>query len=274
MRRVVFGLPMLVVTLGCVPAFAVDGVVLINQSGVLAGNITPGDTPGFPVTISQPGSYRLSGNLTVPDVNTTAILVTAENVSLDLNGFSVTGPNTCTFGTGCPFASGEGVMAGNFGVAGPRNVRVFNGTVRGMGANGIILTGVGSAVEKVVAMGNREVGIEVEAGSVVDSVASFNEFGIFAKTARGCITENNTQTGIEVFANGVASGNSANNNSISGITLAVGGTATGNTANHNSDGIVANCPSTVVGNTATGNQVNIEPIVITASLCTLANNSQ
>jgi len=56
-----------------VPAYAVDGVVLINQSVALSGNVTPGDTPGFPVTISAPGSYRLSSNLIVPDGNTTAI---------------------------------------------------------------------------------------------------------------------------------------------------------------------------------------------------------
>src|SRR5579871_4839018 len=62
--------------------FAVDGVVLIDQSHALAGNITPGDAPGFPVTISQSGSYRLSGNLIVPDANTTAILITADFVTL------------------------------------------------------------------------------------------------------------------------------------------------------------------------------------------------
>ena len=37
-------------------ALAVDGVVLINQSTVVAAG-------GFPYIISQPGSYKLSGNL-------------------------------------------------------------------------------------------------------------------------------------------------------------------------------------------------------------------
>ncbi len=56
-------------------ARAVDGVILIDQSKAMAGNITPGDAPGFPVTISQPGSYRLSSNLDVSKFgpNTTAI---------------------------------------------------------------------------------------------------------------------------------------------------------------------------------------------------------
>ena len=51
----------------------------------MAGNVTPGDTPGFPVTISKAGSYRLSGNLTVPNKDTTAILIVADDVTLDLN---------------------------------------------------------------------------------------------------------------------------------------------------------------------------------------------
>jgi hypothetical protein len=41
-----------------------DGVVLINQSDALQGYITSRDAPGFPVTISDPGSYRLTSNLT------------------------------------------------------------------------------------------------------------------------------------------------------------------------------------------------------------------
>src|SRR5437867_11366604 len=75
--------------------YAVDGVVLIDQSRALAGNITPGDAPGFPVTISRTGSYALSGNLTVPNANTTAIVVNADDVAIDLNGFSIIGPVVC-----------------------------------------------------------------------------------------------------------------------------------------------------------------------------------
>lgn len=61
----------------------------------LNGNVTPGDSAGFPVTISLPGSYRLSGNLTVPDADTDAILITADNITLDLNGFTIAGPTIC-----------------------------------------------------------------------------------------------------------------------------------------------------------------------------------
>lgn len=69
-------------------AFAVDGVILIDQNKALAGSVTPGDAAGFPVTISQPGSYRLSGNLTVPG-GTDGIVIGTSGVTLDLNGFSI-----------------------------------------------------------------------------------------------------------------------------------------------------------------------------------------
>lgn len=69
-------------------AFAVDGVTLIGQANLNAGG-------GF-YTITQPGSYRLSGNIDAPGtvcdqivsgVLSCAILVKASNVTLDLNGF-------------------------------------------------------------------------------------------------------------------------------------------------------------------------------------------
>lgn len=93
LRRQTRVLPV-VIAISC-KLYGVDGVVLINQANALAGNVTPGDTAGFPVTISQPGSYRLSGNLTVPDANTNAIEIASNNVSIDLNGFSIIGPTVC-----------------------------------------------------------------------------------------------------------------------------------------------------------------------------------
>ena len=64
------------------------GVVLINQAQAIAGGVTSCDTPGFPVTICTSGSYRLSGNLSVPS-GTEGIGITASNVTLDLNGFTI-----------------------------------------------------------------------------------------------------------------------------------------------------------------------------------------
>src|SRR5262249_12265102 len=139
-----------------------------------------GDTPGFPVTISQPGSYRLSGNLVVPDQQTTAVVVTADNVTLDLNGFSIVGPNVCTPSpTTCTYrGAGVGVLAANdFSGPSPANVRVKNGTVRGMGGHGVRLLGYETAVENVHAVMNGGPGIVATQGSVVNSVVRLSGGG-------------------------------------------------------------------------------------------------
>src|SRR5271166_4246030 len=96
------------------PAFAIDGQILINQSTVMAAG-------GFPYTITQPGSYKLSGNLTAPlDVN--AILISSSNVSLDLNGFTIS----------CPFdvPGGSVFCVSDFtGPATYRKIAIRNGAI-------------------------------------------------------------------------------------------------------------------------------------------------
>src|SRR5688572_18671652 len=67
---------------------AADGEVLIDQAAVNAGGITPADSPGFPVTISRRGKYKLSGNLAVP-TGVDGLQVTSEDVTIDFNGFTM-----------------------------------------------------------------------------------------------------------------------------------------------------------------------------------------
>lgn len=74
-------LTLLTMALAPICAFAIDGVTLINQSTVMAAG-------GFPYVISQPGSYKLSGNLIVP-FGLNGIVVSAANVNIDLNGFNI-----------------------------------------------------------------------------------------------------------------------------------------------------------------------------------------
>ncbi len=78
---------LLTALLGLTPAFAVDGQILINQASVMAAG-------GFPFGIGQAGSYKLSGNLTVPaDAN--GIVIRTSGVTLDLNGFTIGGAIAC-----------------------------------------------------------------------------------------------------------------------------------------------------------------------------------
>ncbi len=89
-----------------------------------------------PVTISVAGSYYLTGNLHCLDSGVNGINITAENVTLDLSGFSLIGPGA---------ASGHGIRAG-------ANTHIRNGLIYNWNGNGqfaISLQGNGSTVEGV-----------------------------------------------------------------------------------------------------------------------------
>lgn len=130
-----------------VPGLCVDGVREINQACVFVGCF-PGDSPGFPVDISESGSYRLTSDL---DVTTSSVpenragidigatgASPALDVTIDLNGFSILGPVTCTGTpvTSCTPAggSGDGIRTST----NPQShTRIINGSIRGMGATGV-----------------------------------------------------------------------------------------------------------------------------------------
>ncbi len=121
-------------------ANAVDGVIEINQAKALVGGVTATDTAGYPVTIDFSGSYRLTGNLVVPDENTDAVWIasSAEDVSLDLNGFSILGPQLS--------GSGRGIV----GTGGGR-LQVSNGGITGVGSTAIyVSSGTHALVDSVV----------------------------------------------------------------------------------------------------------------------------
>ncbi len=156
-----------------VVALAGDGVIEINQACVSAGCF-PADAPGFPVTITESGSYRLTSNLVVPDENTTAIELgaDADRSSIDLNGFAILGPTSCSgIGFFCiPVGTGHGIAA-NITTT---DVTVRNGRVIGMGDHGIFLQNF-DYVEGVVARSNGGIGIEVGPfSSVINCQAVLN----------------------------------------------------------------------------------------------------
>ncbi len=119
MRLLALALLTVVVAL---PVFATDGVVEINQTCAVNTGCFPGDSAGFPVTISSPGSYILTGTLFIIDPGADGIRISADNVSINVNGFSLVGPGS---------GSGNGIIA-----SGSRTV-VRNGFVEGFGNAGI-----------------------------------------------------------------------------------------------------------------------------------------
>ena len=116
-------------------ARADDGVREIHQACAATGCF-PGDAPGFPVQIAAPGSYALTGDLTVPAA-TNGIEIAADEVTLDLRGFRLQGP----YGCGIVCLPGAGTTG--FGVtavgSGGDYSRVRNGIVRGFPLAGVAL---------------------------------------------------------------------------------------------------------------------------------------
>lgn len=228
MNRFKLGLT-LAVALGSIvlaPAtHAVDGVKLLSQPKT------------FPITITSPGSYRLKKNLVVPNGNTNAIVINADDVSIDLNGFAILGPNVCTYNPPVVCSQpGSGVGIGALGSH--TNLSVKNGTIRGMGSLALFLD---KAVVERLRVTSNGGGIAVSNGRVAnclitqnggdglggggqvtfaDNLIAFNGgVGIFndeAAIVTGNLVVQNGALGIWV-AGGLVSGNASQSNDADGI---------------------------------------------------------
>lgn len=162
--------------LGPGPLRASDGTLEINQTCAAIGCFA-WDAPGFPVTLGTQtpgfdgqGTYRLTGNLRVPDGNTDAIEIVETHVTLDLNGFALLG-----------YALGSGVGNGVAGSAMASYARIHNGTIRGFRNRGIALeAAVAVRIEGVTVAANVQGGIDPGPQSLVrDNVVEGNgQFGI------------------------------------------------------------------------------------------------
>lgn len=145
----------------------VGGPLPIDQAQALRGGVTPGDAPGFPITINQAGSYRLSSDLVVP-AHTDGIVVTAPRVTLDLNGHTVSGPVRCVHSASartveCNWRIEPGPRAGINMTAAPHSI-VRNGTVTGFAGVGV-LHGEAALMENLEVSANAGPGIAGAAGA-------------------------------------------------------------------------------------------------------------
>lgn len=243
----------LVLVLGGRSAFGVDGVTDINQARALAGGVSPDDTAGFPVTISQSGSYRLTGNLTTPNLNTTAIVVSAPFVTIDLNGFGIFGGNTCS---GSPTSCGSGTSRG-VDASGAQDVTVLSGAIVGMGAEGINIAYEGR-VEGVTLKYNGTAGVVLGSAGIVSGNRIYQNGGNgittggSSVTVSGNVIELNAVAGMDVD-HGTISGNTVDLNGLDGIVLREAGVISNNTVHGNGrDGLYAGA-ATVIGNTVNQN---------------------
>ena len=72
-------------------AHAGDGRLEINQACVATGCFA-GDTPGFPIQTRSGKKYAFTSDVTLPAANGIDGVTLASSATLDLNGFSLSGP--------------------------------------------------------------------------------------------------------------------------------------------------------------------------------------
>jgi hypothetical protein len=173
---------------------------------VIAGGGSPVGTKitSVPYTINKAGFYFLDRNLDYSSTSGAAITVEADDVTIDLMGFALTGPGS----------GSRGIY-----MHGRSNVEVRNGTVRGF------YIGI---EEDSSASGNKH--------HIINVRANLNSFGIWLKgnnlLIKNCAASDNTETGLEM-GSGLITGCEANYNKL-GIAMSGPGSVLGNTAFSNS----------------------------------------
>ena len=209
----------------------------------------------FPIVISQPGSYYLGENITgVAGAN--GIEITTNDVTLDLNGFTLKGAD------GKSSYNGITVPVDPTGAV--YNLSIFNGTIRDWGAAGIgasdpdgeainsrladlilmhnggpgVRVGLGSIVSRVNASENDGRGIQVAFyARVSDSASAYNHGDGIRVQSEAVITDsvvrNNWGDGIDVTENSIVSGCDVENNEGDGIRVDSGNLVVRNNLHNN-----------------------------------------
>jgi hypothetical protein len=219
-------------------ALALGAIILAPVAGAQARDVQEGPVEIEQCrTIDKPGSYRLVNNLVAGTHD--CLVITADFVTVDLVGFSISGT--------------AGQNSGIVTPQGPRGIAVRNGSISGFGV-GVNLAGA--------------------AGSIVEGLRVFGDgspsrFGISAEG----IVRNNTVMGIVgtgIGTNGTVTGNYASSTRDEFV-IGPGSTVIGNTAAPSgaNTGFSVDCPSNLIDNTSTGNQFNL---VLNGNDCHIEDN--
>ena len=240
MKRLMWGLFLVGAVLLCsVPVLAQEGFYVVAGGGPPVGT----KITSLPYTISNPGFYYLTGNLTYSGTGN-GITVASDDVTFDLMGFRILGPGS----------NGSNIAINLYdGTNGHRNVEVRNGTISGWWAG---LTDWSS-----VALRNRALNLRVE------NCLYGIDFETSGDLVKNCTVEAVT-TGINIYG-GVATGNTVTNCTYG---IAGNGTINGNVVvNCSTYGIDCLGASSIIGNTVittatsqTGIYVNTSnPVLVT-----------
>lgn len=215
--------------------------------------------PGPHFTITEPGSYYLTGNVEVGPGH--GILINSSNVTLDLNGFcliskthspasgraiylganvasiiikngTITGGAIRTTNGPNPWDASFLNQGWSYGIqdtsaAPAMGVLVSNVTIVSCRTSAISLDGPG-VIQNVVVTGNGDSGIRVKEGNVVQSSSTRNGgtgISVFAGAVTDCFVSGNQSWGIYV-TDGIVTNSIANDNGKIGIE-AFGGAVNG-----------------------------------------------
>jgi len=204
----------------------------------------------IPFTIDEPGSYYLTQNLgpAPPDVD--GIIIAADDVTLDLNGFAVIGPGRT------PSSPEAGIY-----VPDPRfNIAVRNGTVRDWPDYGVKCDNAQNSIfESLRCYDNRLTGLFVGEGCRVEGntchtngAAGISAGGASTVTGNTCCGNGNS--GIIPGSGSTVTSNTCCSNDNHGISAGTGNLISGNTCRSNGvHGINVYQGSRIVGNACTGN---------------------
>lgn len=215
----------------------------------------------LPFTISAPGAYYLTTNLTGVG-GSDGITITANDVSLDLGGFTLTG------------GGGDNGIAS---VGSQSNLRLYNGTVRNWGLAGVNVGGFRNAqIENINASGNFTSGIQSGPDTtIINCTASLNfGMGIYAganNLVKNCAANENSSYGIQALQGSSVIDCVAGGNTNGGIYAGGSGcTISRNTARQNGGaGFIASPGTTVADNTA---YLNAGHGIFALSSCTITRN--
>jgi len=227
--------------------------VLVMLSGVGGAEAaTPINSCG---TLSVADTYRLTANLSISSGD--CLIVAANSVTIDLNGFEISGNGT----------SDNGVTDGG---SARKDIVVRDGTIRGFPVAGIALgLSTASLVDGLVLFDNGRA-VTVGAGGTVKNSTMHDNTSANAATitvnGAGTVTDNVLVNNVASNANGhsilagphaLVSGNTLiYNNSFFGIAAAHNSTVKNNVVSHNTNGsgaIVVNGHTVIVQNTVLNN---------------------
>lgn len=206
--------------------------------GIPSGPVLKSDAqpiPNLPYTISEPGSYCLTQNLIHTDENTNAIEINADNVTIDLGGYSIIGPT----------AAHNETCSGIY-MDGCKNVEIRNGTITNFPNNGIFEADTGVVSE---ASGHRVIDVRVTLiGAHGIILSGFNHM------VRDCTvtqTQINLEQGFGAITCGSMSaviGNVVSENNIVGIRAGLGCMIRDNTLANCNYGIIPEDGCSVINN--------------------------